>query len=500
MRKLKDSIHELIVETATGLPDDVRRALTRAMEREAAGTPSALALQTIACNLDRARACRGVVCQDTGTPTFVVKAPASLDEMQLDEAISEAVADATREGVLRRTSIDPLTGRWSADNLGPGAPLVEFEQWLGDDVEIVLMLRGGACENAGTQYSLPCELPVVGTVERNLEGVRRCVLHAVHQIPGKGCSPGFLGVAIGGDRASGYALAKAQLLRSVDDTNADPSLARLEQEIVEQANALGIGSMGFGGAVSVLGCKVAAQARLPTSFFVTVTYDCWALRRQGVLLDGRTGAVKRWLYGTPSIAPVAGMPAAGRVMRLTTPLSADEVHALRVGDIVSLSGLVYTGREALHRHLLLQDVPLNLRGAAIYHCGVVAAKKNDAWAISAAGPSTSARVDAYQAEVLRRYGIRAVIGKGGMGAETQRALQECGAVYLHAVGGAAQYYASCIAKVEGVNFLELGAADAMWRLWVRDFPTIVTMDASGRSLHEQVKAKSARKLSQSLHP
>lgn len=496
MKRLRNSIHELIVETATSLSADVRRALARAQEREPAGGPSALALQTIACNVERAAQCRNVLCHDTGTPTFFVKAPARADELRIDQALGEAVADATRDGVLRHVSIDPLSGRFTVDNRGPGVPLVEFEEWTGDELQIVLLLRGGACENASVQYSLPCDLPIVGRAGRTLDGVRCCVLHAVHEVQGQGCSPGILGVAVGGDRAAGYALAKEQLLRPLDDTNPDRQLAGLEGEILRQANSLGIGSMGFGGAVSVLSCKVGAQTRLPTSFFVTVAYDCWATRRCGIVVNPATGTIKRWVYGPPTIAPVAGMPATGREVRLATPLSESAVSDLEVGDVVSLSGLVHTGQEALHRLLLFRDSPLELRGGALYHCGVVATKKGDAWSIVGAAPTTSARVEPYQAEVLRRYGVRAVIGKGGMGPRTRAALAECGAVYLHAIGGAAQYYAGCVEKVEGVGFLELGAGDALWRLRVRDFPAVVTMDAHGHSLHERVREASAARLAQ----
>ncbi|HEY7516423.1 MAG TPA: FumA C-terminus/TtdB family hydratase beta subunit, partial [Vicinamibacteria bacterium] len=391
------------------------------------------------------------------------------------------------------------TGRTSGDSLGPGTPIMHFEQWMSDDIEVRLLLKGGGCENVSAQYSLPTDLPLLGRADRDLEGVRRCVVHAVHAAQGRGCSAGVLGVAVGGDRASGYELAGRQLFRSLDDAHPEPHIAALERAIVAQANALGIGAMGFGGAVTLLGCKIETANRLPTSFFVTVAYNCWALRRLGIVLDGRTGEIKRWLYRAerpPRMAEDPRLPLTGGEFRLTTPLSEQEVRSLKVGDVVLLNGTLHTGRDILHHYLLSHDAPVRLQGAALYHCGPMASKRGREWTVSAAGPTTSIREEPYEADFLRLFGVRAVIGKGGMGPRTLAALEECGAVYLSAIGGAAQFYADHIEKVEGVHFLEFGVPDAMWHLRVRDFPAIVTMDAHGGSLHERVERSSAAALGQ----
>src|ERR1044072_448067 len=144
--------------------------------------------------------------------------------------------------------------------------------------------------------SLPVELPHLGRADRNLDGVRKCILHAVWQAQGKGCAPGAVGVCVGGDRTSGYVNAKEQLFRTLDDVNPDARLAELESSIMGEINKLGLGAMGFGGHVSLIGCKVGVLNRLPASFFVSVAYDCWAFRRLGVVLDAKTGEIKRWLY------------------------------------------------------------------------------------------------------------------------------------------------------------------------------------------------------------
>ncbi len=494
-----DSVVALIVQTSTNLPPDVRAAMRAAEAHEAKGTQSAQALGIIAQNIDLAVDTEGAICQDTGMPTFEVKTPVGANQVVMKKQIREAVAEATKRGKLRPNSVDSITGENSGNNLGPGMPIIHFEQWEKDEIEVKLILKGGGCENMNAQYSLPAELPNLGRADRSLEGVRKCILHAVWNAQGKGCAPGAIGVCVGGDRTSGYVHAKEQLFRTLDDVNSDTRLAELEASIMGEANKLGIGAMGFGGRTSLIGCKIGAQNRLPASFFVSVAYDCWAFRRLGVTLDGTTGAIKQWLYRDPStpvaaMADQAGFQRTGREVVLQTPLTEDQVRALKVGDIVLISGRAYTGRDAVHHHLMSHEPPVDLNGGVIYHCGPVVARDGDGWRVTAAGPTTSIREEPYQADIIKRYGVRAVIGKGGMGPKTLAALKEAGAVYLNAIGGAAQFYARTITAVEGVSLLEFGTPEAMWHLRIADFPAIVTMDAHGNSLHRDVEQESAKEL------
>ena len=494
-----DSVVALIVQTSTNLPPDVRAAMRAAEAHEAKGTQSAQALGIIAQNIDLAVDTEGAICQDTGMPTFEVKTPVGANQVVMKKQIREAVAEATKRGKLRPNSVDSITGENSGNNLGPGMPIIHFEQWEKDEIEVKLILKGGGCENMNAQYSLPAELPNLGRADRSLEGVRKCILHAVWNAQGKGCAPGAIGVCVGGDRTSGYVHAKEQLFRTLDDVNSDTRLAELEASIMGEANKLGIGAMGFGGRTSLIGCKIGVQNRLPASFFVSVAYDCWAFRRLGVTLDGTTGAIKQWLYRDPStpvaaMADQAGFQRTGREVVLQTPLTEEQVRALKVGDIVLISGRAYTGRDAVHHHLMSHEPPVDLNGGVIYHCGPVVARDGDGWRVTAAGPTTSIREEPYQADIIKRYGVRAVIGKGGMGPKTLAALKEAGAVYLNAIGGAAQFYARTITAVEGVSLLEFGTPEAMWHLRIADFPAIVTMDAHGNSLHRDVEQESAKEL------
>ncbi|ANB60447.1 hydrolyase, tartrate alpha subunit/fumarate, Fe-S type domain protein [Anoxybacillus amylolyticus] len=509
MEKFQESMYQLIVETSTKLPKDVRRAIAKAKLRENAGTRAAMALTTIAENIQMADENVSPICQDTGMPTFKIKVPVGVNQLKMKEAIHRAIAQATKDGKLRPNSVDSLTGENSENNLGDGVPVIKFEQWEKDYIDVRLILKGGGCENKNIQYSLPCELEGLGRAGRDLDGIRKCILHAVFQAQGQGCSAGFIGVGIGGDRSSGYELAKEQLFRSVDDVNPNEELRKLEDYIMENANKLGIGTMGFGGETTLLGCKIGVMHRLPASFFVSVAYNCWAFRRLGVKVNPETGEIQEWLYQEGENIDFAkeleksaqSVPAEGREIVLEAPLTEEQVRKLKVGDVVRINGMMYTGRDAIHKHLMDHDAPIDLNGQIIYHCGPVMLKDgNGNWHVKAAGPTTSIREEPYQGEIMKKFGIRAVIGKGGMGAKTLAALKEHGGVYLNAIGGAAQYYADCIKSVEGVDFLEFGIPEAMWHLRVENFTAVVTMDSHGNSLHEDVEKSSLEKLAQFKEP
>src|SRR5262249_48148767 len=163
------------------------------------------------------------------------------------------------------------------------------------------------------------------------------------------------------------------------------------------------------------------------SYFVSVAYDCWAFRRLGVRLDASTGAITGWLYRDPEravekMARSEGFPLTGREIVLRPPLSEADVRALKVGDVVLISGEVFTGRDAVHAHLMKNPPPVDMHGSVLYHCGPVMLKSGEEWVVKAAGPTTSSREEPYQAHVIREYGVRAVIGKGGMGKKTLAAL------------------------------------------------------------------------------
>jgi len=292
MDEVFESVIEIVRRTSAEIPDDVQQGILVALENEKKDTIAENAMKIIERNIALAREKSQPLCQDTGSVLFYVNCPAGFDQLAFKETACRAVTEATGRGYLRQNSVNSLTGKNDGTNVGLGAPAFHFHQHRAEHVEVRLMLKGGGCENVGAQYSLP-NTPL--KANRDLDGCRKVILDAVQQAQGKGCGPGILGVCIGGDRATGYEHSKTQFLRMLDDQNENPELADLENDILFTANKLGIGPMGFGGNTTLLGVKICAANRVPASFFVSISYMCWAFRRHGATLGGE-GEVKDWLY------------------------------------------------------------------------------------------------------------------------------------------------------------------------------------------------------------
>lgn len=278
MEDLTPHFLELVRIAATDLSPDIEKSLHDAVEREDPGSAARGAMETIVKNVEMARQDSTPICQDTGTPIFYVHYSEGWSTRKLRTQIIDAVVQATEMSYLRPNSVNTVTGKNTGDNTGDEHyPTIHFEEVEGDTLTVDLMLKGGGCENVGAQYKLPDNRLGAG---RDLEGVRKVVLDAVFQAQGKGCAPGALGVAIGGDRGSSYLASKEALLRQLEDENPDPQLEELETRLTAEANQLGIGPMGFGGKTTVLGTKIKGLHRLPASYFVSVSYMCWAFRRR----------------------------------------------------------------------------------------------------------------------------------------------------------------------------------------------------------------------------
>ena len=302
---LVGKIVTLIRDTSSSLPPDVQKALKSALRREKRGSSAAVVLKTVLDNCAIAAKRGTPLCQDTGTLTFFVDE--RLRRRVTPAVIAKAVAIATEKGYLRKNTIDAVTGKSYDDNVCEGAPVVHYTLPsslfpLRPSPAVTLVMKGGGSENMSRQYSLPDASLGAG---RDFQGVRKCILDAVQKIQGYGCAPGILGVCIGGDRATGYEVAKEQLLRPLDEDclssrlhdcaidrqtrqsdnqtiQTIKQLHSLEKRLLREANSLGIGPMGLGGKTTLLGVKIAARPRVPASFFVTIAYMCWACRRRTV--------------------------------------------------------------------------------------------------------------------------------------------------------------------------------------------------------------------------
>jgi fumarate hydratase, class I len=284
MRDLTNEILELIRRTSSSLPADVEKRLKESIEKEAPGSAARGALETIMKNIELSRANSTPICQDTGTPIFYVHYPVGWSTRKLKGQIRSALAEATKRSYMRPNAVDAVYDKNSGNNLGgDDFPYVHFEEVEGDDLTIELMLKGGGCENVGRQYSLPDNSLGAG---RDLAGVRKVVLDAVQKAQGQGCAPGILGVSIGGDRGTGFIKSKEVLFSEMGTRNTDPKLASLEEQLTAEANTMGIGPMGFGGQTTVLDTKITGLHRLPASYYVSVSYMCWAYRRRKMTVKG----------------------------------------------------------------------------------------------------------------------------------------------------------------------------------------------------------------------
>lgn len=279
--KTVDKILALIRDTSSSLPEDVEKAILAAMRREEKHSSAKMILKTIIENCELARKNSTPLCQDTGTLTFFVDS--RLRNKVNRKVISEATRLATAKGYLRKNCIDSVDGKSYDDNVADGAPVIHYVESESKDSKpaVTLIMKGGGSENMSRQYSLPDSTLGAG---RDLKGVEKCILDAVVKTQGYGCAPGILGVCIGGDRATGYEIAKEQLLRNLGDSSKDSCLAKMEKAILKKANSLGIGPMGLGGKTTLLGVKIASRPRVPASFFVTIAYMCWAARRRTVVI------------------------------------------------------------------------------------------------------------------------------------------------------------------------------------------------------------------------
>ena len=282
----KGCLLELIARTSSELPMDVLNALRQAESRAEKGTAEATALTAMLENASLAVERRLPICQDTGSLLFFIDAPSGFDTLAFEDDARAAAAEATAMGLLRQNCVESLTGHNTGNNVGYGSPVFQWHFERRSDLHVSLVLKGGGSENMGIQYSLPDSSLGAG---RDLEGVRRCILHAVQHAQGMGCAPGILGVAIGGDRATGYKESKRMLLRKIGERSEDEKLAELERRVLAEANSLGIGPMGFGGRTTLLDVFIGWLCRVPASYFVSISYMCWCCRRHDITISPITG-------------------------------------------------------------------------------------------------------------------------------------------------------------------------------------------------------------------
>ena len=270
---------ELLRRTTSRLPQDVIDALVKGRDAEEPGSRAFNTLNDMVRNIILADGNVSPLCQDTGSIIFWVRHPFGFSQRAARKQLRAAVMDATKRSWLRPNCVESLSGKNSGTNMDPfhdHHPAIHFEEWDQPHIEVSVMQKGGGSENVGAQYRLPDAALGAG---RDIKGVRKCIIDAVVKAQGQGCSPGILGVSIGGDRVTGYEKSKELILRKLGTANADPKMDAFEQELTKDLNTLGIGPMGYGGSTTVLGIMAEEMYRHPASFYVSISYMCWSSRR-----------------------------------------------------------------------------------------------------------------------------------------------------------------------------------------------------------------------------
>lgn len=278
---IKTAVLELIRRASTDLPPDVEARIKRAYDEADKDSTEKSVFNVILENVKLARENSTPICQDTGHVIFYVNYPVTMREWDLRKELEEATVLATEKYYLRPNAVDSVTSKNSGNNLGVNAPYITFHQWEKPELEIKLMLKGGGSENVGIQYKLPDSSLNAG---RDLEGVRKLIIDAVSKAQGFGCAPGTIGVGLGGDRGVSYLLSKKNFFRKMGSENENKTLAEFEDRLESELNSLGIGPMGFGGKTTVLDVFVASQHRHPATYYVSISYMCWAFRRKAMVV------------------------------------------------------------------------------------------------------------------------------------------------------------------------------------------------------------------------
>ena len=486
---MRDKVLEAAVEAIkvaeTRLPKWVYEKLLEAYERSQ--DLGKAQLSAVLKNVEIAAREGKPMCQDTGLITYdvIIGDQFPLKPYKVEEVLREAAKRATVEVPIRPNAVDPISGKNPGNNVGKGVPVISYKVVPGEKLIIKVRPKGG-----GSEYpSKLCMIPP----SKGLEGVRECLLKAVYEAGGKPCPPGIVGVAFGGSVEEATKLAKEALYRP--EPHEEERVAKLEKELLSEVNELGIGPMGLGGGPTALDLKVDYAYRHPASYPVAVRFNCWAAR-EAVVEVGKDGT---WRLVSENVTPQdlrTPPQAEGEGKEIRLPVSEEEVRQLKAGDVVYLTGTIVTARDEAHKKILEEGAPLDLEGLAIYHCGPVVKKSNGGWEVIAAGPTTSARMNELQADVLKKTGARLVIGKGGMSEALLPFFKEFGAAYLAFPGGAALLAAKAIKRVKGVYWLEeLGVPEAMWVFEVEKFgPLVVAMDAHGNSLYKEVMDRAKERL------
>ncbi len=492
-KEILEIVANLVYTANTQLPGHVLNAICAAEQLEENNLPH-FVLNILKENARIAEKTGLPICQDTGIDVFFVELGRNLaitdDILSL---INRGVAKATKEGWLRASVCDPLTRQNTRDNTPAIVHVTPIPQ--DDYLSITVLPKGCGSENMSAVFMLP---PSAG-----INGIVTAVCEQVKKAGPNSCPPGIIGVGIGGDLEQAAILAKKALLRPIGQRHARENVAELEAKLLQEINKSGIGPQGLGGrtttlhvAIDVFPCHIAS---LP----VAVNIQCHAARSKTAVWQKGTWSINGRQLTASSANEFLSMGNTQDLIhaqqpkpctpwnielsfkRIQLPFSTTLLQKLRSGDLVLLSGVLYTGRDQTHKRLVEliaegEKLPIDLNGQLIYYVGPSPAPPG--LVIGSAGPTTSYRMDAYTPQLLK-LGLAATMGKGRRSLAVREAMKDADAIYLATIGGAGAYISRCIRKCECVAFEELGT-EAMYRMEVQDLPAIVINDTTGADFYE----------------
>jgi len=471
--KITEAVSKLCIDANCYLTDDIRNCFLKSLDTEKLEMARTVT-EILVENADIARDNCSPICQDTGMAVVFVELgqDVQIEGGSLTEAIHAGVAEGYTKGYLRKSVVKDPIHRINTEDNTPA--IIHYDIVPGDKINITVAPKGFGSENMSSLRML--------TPSAGIEGVEEVVLNTVTAAGSNPCPPIVVGVGVGGTMEKCALLAKRALLRDIGTKNPDFYWADIEAKLLSRINELGIGPAGLGGELTAMAVNIEVHPTHIAGLPVAVNIGCHVNRHKSAVLSEAGVLFKDDVQKEKGNKNVQSAPKiTGK--KLNTPLPQAELDALKAGEMVLISGHIYTARDAAHKRLVEmiekgEEPPFDFNGQIVYYAGPCPAKPGEV--IGSVGPTTSGRMDKYS-PMLMKQGLKLMLGKGERSAEVKNTIKETKGIYFVAIGGAAAYMARCVKEVEMVAFSDLGA-EAIRRLTVEDFPAIVAIDAEGNNI------------------
>ena len=486
VKVLTDMVADFVAHIGKKLPDDVVAKLEELGSQETAALPKAL-YETMTKNQKLAVELNRPSCQDTGVLQFWLKCGTNFPYInELEGLLKEAVVQATFAAPLRHNSVETFDEYNTKKNVGKGTPDLWWDIVPNSDkCEIYAYMAGGGCTLPGKAMVL---MPGAG-----YEGITDFVLDQMTSYGLNACPPLLVGVGVGTSIETAALNSKKALMRPIGSHNENANAAKMEKLLEDGINAIGLGPQGMGGKYSVMGVNIENTARHPSTIGVAVNVGCWSHRRGHIVFDKDLN----YTITTHSGGGIIMVERINGKTILTTPISAEDLKGIKIGDIVYLNGSMTTCRDVAHRRLVEEgrELPVDVRNNAIFHAGpIIRPLENDKFEMVSVGPTTSMRMEKFEYEFVKETGVRVIIGKGGMKENTERACKEFGAIHCVFPAGNAVVAATEVEEIVRAEWRDLGMPETLWNCRVKEFgPLIVSIDAEGNNWFEQQKVEFNKK-------